>query len=231
METEKWTPAIYWLTKASQSGSSDSQHSLGLYLLWGENVGKDVKKARYWLAEAARSGDTDAAFVLGASYMGDDQIGSGDVDFVSARYWLEIAEAAGNVKAVELIADGILYENRQARKLEESQRLVEAGKTRQKRERLKRVEAQAIEVYQARRPKRSSLAESLVGGFFDALGQGIGLALSAKIDKELGVNSYDSNNLSLQEIEEASRRGMRNALRKQQRIKSLNTTPSIGYDN
>lgn len=228
LQKGNWKDTIYWLTKASQSGSSDSQYMLGLLLLTGENVGKDIKNGRYWLTEASRNGDTDAALVLGASYMEDDGLGGGDL--VSARYWLEIGEVAGSVEAVELIADLTLLENREARRFEDSKRLAEAEKARQKRERLERVEAQKMATYQARRSKRPSLTESLVGGFFKALGEGIGNAVSMKIDKELGVNRYDSNNLTPEKIREASRKGMRSALRQH---KNLNSgpwvPPPIGY--
>jgi TPR repeat protein len=46
------TQAIYWYTKAANSGNSDAMLSLGVASLYGKGVPKDNKAACVWFAKA-----------------------------------------------------------------------------------------------------------------------------------------------------------------------------------
>ena len=60
--TEK---AIYWFTRAAESGDTSAQKILGaLYLSGHEDIAKDTLKARYWLQKAADQDDSDALELL-----------------------------------------------------------------------------------------------------------------------------------------------------------------------
>ena len=225
----------YWLAQSAENGDFDAGYALGMSYYKDDEQGlADPVTARKWFRESARDGNGASAMMLGLTYMGElsgEKLRGYTTDLVTARHWLEIASKAGN----EIAANGLVridqYEKSKVRKLKNAERQLVLKKAREKRDQLAQVEAQEVKKRKSTQTKNSSLGANLVDGFFKALGEGIGYAVSAKIDKELGVNRYDSRNLSAAEISAATRKGtragMRSALREQEMLNR--PPPSIGY--
>lgn len=239
---------FYWLNKLSDAGDAKSQAVLGFYRLTGDGIQKDTYSGIQLLTKAAQNGSVDAQHFLGLIYsIGSQEAGLGrfiDVDGIKAKYWLSMAVAQGDSRADEVLL--VVNAELKARK-EEAARQQEIYRleriTRfEKAQREKRAaEKQLAEYkrqqdYAARQDMRPSLAESFIGGLFEALVDGAVMYGQAKINKELGIRSPQERQLDdFRRVADEENERMLRLLKKERRMekimKNLQTTPSIGYKN
>lgn len=239
---------FYWLNKLSLMGNNYAQTALGLYRMTGDGIEKDADKGIQLLTEAAQNGGVDAQYFLGLMYsVGSEELDFGRdvaVDEREAQFWLSRAVAQGDKRADEVLA--VLSSELRAREKEIARKQeIERLERRAKLERVER-EKRALEKQLAeyrrqqevvgRQSRSPSLGEILVGGFFEALGQGVGLAVTAKINKELGIKSSHEQQLDdfrnvVQDENDKMRRKIKKDMRMQQIMKNLRTTPKIGCES
>jgi hypothetical protein len=76
----------------------------------------------------------------------------------------------------------------------------------------------------------------LIGGFFEVLGEGIGLAVTAKINKELGIKTSEQRRLDerrnvAEDANDRLRRQLQQDERMRQIMKNLQNTTKIGCES
>lgn len=81
----------------------DSMVDLGMLLLSGQGVTKDVAAGFAWLERAAATGDARAEFMLGLAYATD--LMGRQPDKPKAKYWLGKAAAQGYAKAAQMLPE------------------------------------------------------------------------------------------------------------------------------
>jgi len=252
---------IYWLKKLAGAGEPTSQYLMGMFKLAGEGgVAKDTREGWQLLGSAAQNGNVDAQSLLGLAYFaGSNELELGkdiQVDEKKAEFWLSKAAAQGDGEAEKLLLEWqaevrarereVARRNEERRQAElarraEIERLERQAKL-ERAEREKRELARQLAEYKrqqnvrATQSSRPSFGERLIGSFFDALGEGVGLAISAKVSQELGVRSLhdqridEFRDIALEENERL-RRKLKQERRMQQIMKNLKTPAKIGCES
>ena len=93
--------AMQYLKRAASAGHGDAQYLLG-YIL--DKAGENETAMGYYQS-AFDNGNADAAFELGTMYVSADGV---ERDLEMARSWYEKAAAAGNNRALEVLARAYL---------------------------------------------------------------------------------------------------------------------------
>ena len=244
--------AFPWFLKAAEAGDVESQYFVGMALI--SEVSSTFISTSYggiqWLAKAAHNGHADAQYMLGLLYLvGGERLGLNLVieeDLNEAKRWLSLATSQGNIEAEETLVG--LNKELQSRKdkiaeqkeIERLERLAKLEKVERKKQAAEQhlAEYRRQQAYQARQPKRPSLVESFIGGFFKALGEGVAMGVNAKINKELGIKNYDPYSSRLRDLEKIgeeariqARREARKIVRMEKIQKNLRTPPKIGCES
>jgi TPR repeat protein len=60
--------ATAWIRRSAETGYAMGQYHLGVALLLGRGVARDLAQARVWLAKAAAQGEADAAALIASNY-------------------------------------------------------------------------------------------------------------------------------------------------------------------
>lgn len=89
--------ASYWYLKAAQQDVTMAQAKIGVRLIEGEGIKKDVEAGIQWLEKAANKNDGLAQLVLSDTYLG--QFNSGLKNFEKAFSWMLKAAKTGVVPA------------------------------------------------------------------------------------------------------------------------------------
>ena len=252
---------VYWLKKLSDAGEPTSQYLMGMFKLTGEGgVATDTREGWHLLGSAAENGDVNAQSLLGLAYFaGSNELELGkdiQIDEKKAEFWLSKAAAQGDGEAEKLLLEWqaevrarereVARRNEERRQAELARRAeierLERQAQLERAEREKRELARQLAEYKrqqsvkATQSSRPSFGERLIGGFFEALGEGVGLAISAKVSQELGVRSLYDQRVDefrgvVQEENERLRRRLKQEQRMQQIMKNLKTPAKIGCES
>jgi len=97
-----WKEAIKWLQKASKSGDSQAQKSLGILYYNGKVISQDYKKAFFWLQKSASQKDNYAMMYLAYLYIDAKGVKQ---DYTKAKYWFDKSSSLNESKN----ALGVIY--------------------------------------------------------------------------------------------------------------------------
>lgn len=252
---------FYWLKKLTDAEDPTSQYAMGMFKLVGVgDVLKDSREGWRLVGTAAENGNVDAQSLLGLAYLvGSDELDFGkdiQVDEKKGEFWLSRAAAQGDGEAEQLLLEWeaevrarereVARQNEERRRAELARRAeierLERQAQLERAEREKRELARQLAEYKrqqnarATQSSRPSFGERLIGGFFEALGEGVGLAISAKVSQELGVRSLHDQRVDefrgvVQEENERLRRELKQEQRMQQIMKNLKTPAKIGCES
>ncbi|MHB9148241.1 MAG: tetratricopeptide repeat protein [Candidatus Amoebophilus sp.] len=95
--------AIHWYRKAAAGKNKDAQYKLGVAYLYGQGVGKDVKRAANWFIQAAENGHVEAAYLLAELY--EQALPGIRKDIAKAFVWYQVASEKGCAKAFNKLGD------------------------------------------------------------------------------------------------------------------------------
>lgn len=87
---------IFFLNKAAFSGDLDAQHELGIRLVLGLGISKELNRGLEWLKKAGLAGQSDAQFALGFIYDEGVLVGR---NLKIATSWYQKAVESGNAEA------------------------------------------------------------------------------------------------------------------------------------
>lgn len=87
---------IFFLSKAAFSGDLDAQHELGIRLVLGLGLSKELNRGLEWLKKAGLAGQSDAQFALGFIYDEGALVGR---NLKIAASWYQKAAESGNAEA------------------------------------------------------------------------------------------------------------------------------------
>ena len=261
---DDYTGTVLWANALSEKGHPDASAWLGFSMLEGRYIEKNFNEGWRLIAVAASNGNLRAQVFLGAAYaVGSEALafGSGvELDAEKARYWLSQAVAQGDEEAEQFLLelDAELERQKQELARQEDVRRLAREKELARREQIRRLEQLAqldavrreklalerelAEIKRQQRmqavnaSKQPTLGERLVGSFFEALGDGLGQAVTAKVRKELGIKTADERRLEefrdvVEEENQKLRRQMRLDARMQQIMRNLQNTSKIGCES
>ena len=236
---------FYWLNKLSDSGDTQFQALLGMYLVSGNGIQKDIDRGIELITKAAINNNADAQYYLGLIYfIGSQEAGLGnyiEVDREKSLYWLSMLTEQGGPRADEFIIalkENIIEEKKLAVRNQQLNRLEKATQFK-KSEEEKLTSVKQLAEYKQQSPQQEqqsspSLLENFIGDLFEAVLDGAVMYGQAKINKELGIKSTHERQLDdFRKVVDEENKKMLRQLRKDRRMnqimKNLQTRPSIGY--
>lgn len=87
---------IFFLSKAAHAGQLDAQHELGIRLVLGLGISKELHRGLEWLKKAGLAGQSEAQFTLGFIYDEGVLVGR---NLKIATSWFQKAAESGNTEA------------------------------------------------------------------------------------------------------------------------------------
>lgn len=94
--------AAKWYLKAAEQDDVGAQYNLGIILIKGEGLDKDLVTARYWLAQSAEKGFAASQYALAALYYSGNGV---DKDLSAAVNWFSKAADQGDSRAQFMMGD------------------------------------------------------------------------------------------------------------------------------
>ena len=91
-----WHESNEWYLRAAQQGHAKAQHMMGVRLVFGQGVDRDLTEATKWFSKAAEQVEPNSLFSIGLRYMLGDVVPQ---DHVRAARWFRLAAEQGHVEA------------------------------------------------------------------------------------------------------------------------------------
>ncbi len=95
---KNYKEAMHWYQKSADHGDSEAQNTLGYMFFTGNGVDQDFSKGGAFFLQAANNNSAIAQYNVGIMYFTGK--GVGDIDYVKAYSWMNLAAANGHKPAI-----------------------------------------------------------------------------------------------------------------------------------